>query len=122
MAMIKPPTSIDLSAVPGLSPTPESPVLVTLDPATALRAARAVDVPVVFERAREALASGLCATPEAAIRQAVGQVLEAAVPHLPFQLRESLADRVSIALSDSPSMRLRLDRLLLTSDLHAERA
>jgi len=68
--------------------------------------------PAVFEKVRDLVAAGQVATPEAALRLAVGDVLSVSLPGVAPAVRDGLTERVARVIADDPLLRPRLDRLL----------
>jgi hypothetical protein len=68
--------------------------------------------PAVFERVRELVGSGQVVSPEAALRLAVGDVLNVSLSAVAPAVREGLTERVARVIADDPLLRPRLDRLL----------
>lgn len=68
--------------------------------------------PAVFDKVRDLVASGQVASPEAALRRAVGDVLNVSLSGVSPAVREGLTERVARLIADDPLLRPRLDRLL----------
>ena len=68
--------------------------------------------PAVFDRVRDLVAQGQVASPEAALRMAVGDVLSVSLPSVSPSVREGLTEKVARVIADDPLIRPRLDRLL----------
>jgi len=68
--------------------------------------------PAIFDKVRDLVTSGQVTSPEAALRCAVGEVLNVSLSGVSPTVREGLTERVTRVIADDPLLRPRLDRLL----------